>query len=242
MEKKNIESGEILLEVKNLKKYYGNGDSQICVLNGVNFSVKKGELVVILGPSGSGKSTVLNLIGGLETADDGEIIVDGKSVSSDKKKSVAKYRRDTLGFIFQSYNLIPNLTVKENIELCWKIGDRSVDIHEVLELLGLTAQKNKFPRHLSGGQQQRTAIARAIVKNPKLLLCDEPTGALDYNTGKSILKLLEQTCHEMNKTTIIITHNSAIAAMADRVIRVKNGKITEVTVNATPVAAEEIEW
>ena len=232
----------MFLEVKNLKKYYGNGDSQICVLNGVNFSVKKGELVVILGPSGSGKTTVLNLIGGLETADDGEIIVDGKSVSSDKKKSVAKYRRDTLGFIFQSYNLIPNLTVKENIELCWKIGDRSVDIHEVLELLGLTAQKNKFPRHLSGGQQQRTAIARAIVKNPKLLLCDEPTGALDYETSRDTLKLIEKVRKKYGTTILIVTHNEAIGKMADRIIRVRGGEITSNTVVENPLHVDEIEW
>lgn len=232
----------MFLEVKNLKKYYGDGDSQICVLNGVDFSVGKGELVVILGPSGSGKSTVLNLIGGLETADDGEIIVDGKSVTNENKDSVAKYRRDTLGFIFQSYNLIPNLTVKENIEICWKIGDKSLDIDEVIEFLGLTAHKNKFPRHLSGGQQQRTAIARAIVKNPKLLLCDEPTGALDYETSKDTLKLIDRVKKRYGTTVLIVTHNEAIGKMADRIIRVRGGEIISNKEVENPLSADEIEW
>ena len=232
----------MFLEVKNLKKYYGDGDSQICVLNGVDFSVGKGELVVILGPSGSGKSTVLNLIGGLETADDGEIIVDGKSVTNENKESVAKYRRDTLGFIFQSYNLIPNLTVKENIEICWKIGDKSLDIDEVIEFLGLTAHKNKFPRHLSGGQQQRTAIARAIVKNPKLLLCDEPTGALDYETSKDTLKLIDRVKKRYGTTVLIVTHNEAIGKMADRIIRVRGGEIISNKEVENPLSVDEIEW
>lgn len=232
----------MFLEVKNLKKYYGDGDSQICVLNGVDFSVGKGELVVILGPSGSGKSTVLNLIGGLETADDGEIIVDGKSVTNENKDSVAKYRRDTLGFIFQSYNLIPNLTVKENIEICWKIGDKSLDIDEVIEFLGLTAHKNKFPRHLSGGQQQRTAIARAIVKNPKLLLCDEPTGALDYETSKDTLKLIDRVKKRYGTTVLIVTHNEAIGKMADRIIRVRGGEIISNKDVENPLSVDEIEW
>lgn len=232
----------MFLEVKNLKKYYGDGDSQICVLNGVDFSVGKGELVVILGPSGSGKSTVLNLIGGLETADDGEIIVDGKSVTNENKDSVAKYRRDTLGFIFQSYNLIPNLTVKENIEICWKIGDKSLDIDEVIEFLGLNAHKNKFPRHLSGGQQQRTAIARAIVKNPKLLLCDEPTGALDYETSKDTLKLIDRVKKRYGTTVLIVTHNEAIGKMADRIIRVRGGEIISNKEVENPLSVDEIEW
>ena len=232
----------MFLEVKNLKKYYGDGDSQICVLNGVDFSVGKGELVVILGPSGSGKSTVLNLIGGLETADDGEIIVDGKSVTNENKDSVAKYRRDTLGFIFQSYNLIPNLTVKENIEICWKIGDKSLDIDEVIEFLGLTAHKNKFPRHISGGQQQRTAIARAIVKNPKLLLCDEPTGALDYETSKDTLKLIDRVKKRYGTTVLIVTHNEAIGKMADRIIRVRGGEIISNKDVENPLSVDEIEW
>lgn len=232
----------MFLKVKNLKKYYGNGDSQICVLNGVDFSVEKGELVVILGPSGSGKSTVLNLVGGLETADDGKIIVDGKSVSNEKKSSVARYRRDTLGFIFQSYNLIPNLTVKENIELCWKIGDKSLDIHEVIEFLGLTSHKNKFPRHLSGGQQQRTAIGRAIVKNPDILLCDEPTGALDYNTSKEILRLIEQVNQKYGNTIIMVTHNDAIKNMADRVVKLRDGQIRKNYLNESKVAADDLDW
>lgn len=232
----------MFLEVKNLKKYYKNGDSQICVLNGVDFNVEKGKLVVILGPSGSGKSTVLNLIGGLETADGGQIIVDGKAISNDKKSSVAKYRRDTLGFIFQSYNLIPNLTVKENIELCWKIGDKSLDVDEVIAFLGLTSQKNKFPRHLSGGQQQRTAIARAIVKNPKLLLCDEPTGALDYETSKDTLKLIEKIKKRYGTTVLIVTHNEAIGKMADRIIRVRGGEIISNIVVENPLSVDEIEW
>lgn len=232
----------MFLKVNNLKKYYGNGDSQICVLKGVSFSIEKGELVVILGPSGSGKSTVLNLIGGLDTPDEGVITVDGKTIITNQKKDIAKYRRDTLGFIFQSYNLIPNLTVKENVEVCWKISDKSVDIDEVLDLLGLMPHKNKFPRHLSGGQRQRTAIARAIVKNPKLLLCDEPTGALDYETSIDTLKLIERVRKKYGTTILIVTHNEAIGKMADRVIRVRGGEITHNIVVEHPLSVEEMEW
>lgn len=232
----------MFLQVKNLKKYYGNGDSQICVLKGVSFSVEKGELVVILGPSGSGKSTVLNLIGGLDTPDEGEIIVDGKAIMTNQKKEIAKYRRDTLGFIFQSYNLIPNLTVKENVEVCWKISDKTINVDEVLELLGLTPHKNKFPRHLSGGQRQRTAIARAIVKNPKLLLCDEPTGALDYETSIDTLKLIEKVRETYGTTILIVTHNEAIGKMANRVIRVRGGEILHNTVIQNPICVDEMEW
>ena len=195
-----------------------------------------------MGPSGAGKTTLLNILGGMDSLDEGKIYLDGSEISSYNQKKLTEYRRYDIGFVFQFYNLVQNLTALENVELASEICKKPLDAAQTLDMVGLSERMYNFPAQLSGGEQQRVSIARALAKNPKLLLCDEPTGALDYNTGKSILKLLEQTCHEMNKTTIIITHNSAIAAMADRVIRVKNGKITEVTVNATPVAAEEIEW
>ena len=225
-----------------VSKIYKSGDNVIRALDGASFEVAEGEFCVVLGPSGAGKTTLLNILGGLDSLDEGKIYLDGSEISSYNQKKLTEYRRYDIGFVFQFYNLVQNLTALENVELASEICKKPLDAAQTLDMVGLSERMYNFPAQLSGGEQQRVSIARALAKNPKLLLCDEPTGALDYNTGKSILKLLEQTCHEMNKTTIIITHNSAIAAMADRVIRVKNGKITEVTVNATPVAAEEIEW
>lgn len=232
----------MFLEVKNLKKFYGDGDSEICVLKGINFEIEKGSITVILGPSGSGKSTVLNIIGGLEEADEGEVIVDGRRLSTSTGKAAAKYRRDMLGFIFQSYNLIPNLTVRENIELCQKLGDGSVNLNDLLRMLNLEDQKNKFPRHLSGGQQQRTAIARAVIKNPKLLLCDEPTGALDYETSRDTLRVLEMIHKEFGTTILMVTHNEAIGGMADRIMKIRGGEVEENIVCDHPLSADEIEW
>ena len=224
-----------------VSKIYKSGDNVIRALDGASFEVAEGEFCVVLGPSGAGKTTLLNILGGMDSLDEGKIYLDGSEISSYNQKKLTEYRRYDIGFVFQFYNLVQNLTALENVELASEICKKPLDAAQTLDMVGLSERMYNFPAQLSGGEQQRVSIARALAKNPKLLLCDEPTGALDYNTGKSILKLLEQTCHEMNKTTIIITHNSAIAAMADRVIRVKNGKITEVTVNATPVAAEEIE-
>ena len=225
-----------------VSKIYKSGDNVIRALDGASFEVAEGEFCVVLGPNGAGKTTLLNILGGMDSLDEGKIYLDGSEISSYSQKKLTEYRRYDIGFVFQFYNLVQNLTALENVELASEICKKPLDAAQTLDMVGLSERMYNFPAQLSGGEQQRVSIARALAKNPKLLLCDEPTGALDYNTGKSILKLLEQTCHEMNKTTIIITHNSAIAAMADRVIRVKNGKITEVTVNATPVAAEEIEW
>ena len=225
-----------------VSKIYKSGDNVIRALDGASFEVAEGEFCVVLGPSGAGKTTLLNILGGMDSLDEGKIYLDGSEISSYNQKKLTEYRRYDIGLVFQCYNLVQNLTALENVELASEICKKPLDAAQTLDMVGLSERMYNFPAQLSGGEQQRVSIARALAKNPKLLLCDEPTGALDYNTGKSILKLLEQTCHEMNKTTIIITHNSAIAAMADRVIRVKNGKITEVTVNATPVAAEEIEW
>ena len=232
----------MFLEVNDLKKYYGNGDNRLCVLKGVSFQISEGNIGVILGPSGSGKSTILNLIGGLESVDEGKIIVNGKDISHISAKEMAQYRRDTLGFIFQSYNLIPNLTVKENIELCQKLGDKTIDLDELLRLLGLYEHKNKFPRHLSGGQQQRAAIARAVIKNPRLLLCDEPTGALDYQTSKDTLKLLSDIRERYGTTILIVTHNVAIGKMADKILNVSGGRIAKDIDVENPLSVDEIEW
>ena len=239
MERK-LKSDFVLFD--SVSKIYKSGDNVIRALDGASFEVAEGEFCVVLGPSGAGKTTLLNILGGMDSLDEGKIYLDGSEISSYSQKKLTEYRRYDIGFVFQFYNLVQNLTALENVELASEICKKPLDAAQTLDMVGLSERMYNFPAQLSGGEQQRVSIARALAKNPKLLLCDEPTGALDYNTGKSILKLLEQTCHEMNKTTIIITHNSAIAAMADRVIRVKNGKITEVTVNATPVAAEEIEW
>lgn len=231
-----------MIDVKNLNKTYGEKEAAAQVLKHVSFSLEKGCFCSIVGPSGSGKSTLLNILGGLETADSGMITVDGAPVCGLSSRQELKYRREYLGFIFQFYNLIPNLTALENVELALQICKNPMDAQEVMEDVGLGERLDNFPAQLSGGEQQRVSIARALAKNPKLLLCDEPTGALDYNTGKAILKLLQDTCREKGMTVILITHNSAIAPMADRVIKIKNGMVSEMIVNEHPVPVETIEW
>lgn len=230
------------IEFKNVKKIYKMGEVNIEALSGVNFSVDKGEFVVVAGASGAGKSTILNILGGMDSPSSGQIIVDNKYINNYSNKELITYRRYDIGFVFQFYNLVQNLTAKENVELATQICKDPLDIEEVMEAVGLGDRKNNFPAQLSGGEQQRVAIARALAKNPKLLLCDEPTGALDYNTGKSILKLLQDTCRKMNMTVIIITHNLALTPMGDKVIKVKNGKIESVVVNDNPTPVERIEW
>lgn len=230
------------IEFKDVKKIYKMGEVEIAALNGVNFSVDKGECVVIVGASGAGKSTILNILGGMDTATSGQIIVDGKRIDNYNDKDLITYRRYDIGFVFQFYNLVQNLTAKENVELATQICENPLDIDDIMKEVGLENRKDNFPAQLSGGEQQRVAIARALAKNPKLLLCDEPTGALDYNTGKAILKLLQRTCREMGMTVIIITHNSAITPMGDKVIKVKNGMIESITENENPVPIERIEW
>ena len=230
------------IEFKNVKKIYKMGEVNIEALSGVNFSVDKGEFVVVAGASGAGKSTILNILGGMDSPSSGQIIVDNKYINNYSNKELITYRRYDIGFVFQIYNLVQNLTAKENVELATQICKDPLDIDEVMEAVGLGDRKNNFPAQLSGGEQQRVAIARALAKNPKLLLCDEPTGALDYNTGKSILKLLQDTCRKMNMTVIIITHNLALTPMGDKVIKVKNGKIESVVVNDNPTPVERIEW
>ena len=230
------------IEFKNVKKIYKMGEVNIEALSGVNFSVDKGEFVVVAGASGAGKSTILNILGGMDSPSSGQIIVDNKYINNYSNKELITYRRYDIGFVFQFYNIVQNLTAKENVELATQICKDPLDIDEVMEAVGLGDRKNNFPAQLSGGEQQRVAIARALAKNPKLLLCDEPTGALDYNTGKSILKLLQDTCRKMNMTVIIITHNLALTPMGDKVIKVKNGKIESVVVNDNPTPVERIEW
>ena len=224
------------IEFKNVKKIYKMGEVNIEALSGVNFSVDKGEFVVVAGASGAGKSTILNILGGMDSPSSGQIIVDNKYINNYSNRELITYRRYDIGFVFQFYNLVQNLTAKENVELATQICKDPLVIDEVMEAVGLGDRKNNFPAQLSGGEQQRVAIARALAKNPKLLLCDEPTGALDYNTGKSILKLLQDTCRKMNMTVIIITHNLALTPMGDKVIKVKNGKIESVVVNDNPCA------
>lgn len=230
------------IEFKNVKKVYKMGEVNIEALSGVNFSVDKGEFVVVAGASGAGKSTILNILGGMDSPTSGEIIVDGKYINDYSNKELITYRRYDIGFVFQFYNLVQNLTAKENVELATQICKDPLNIDEIMEAVGLQDRKNNFPAQLSGGEQQRVAIARAIAKNPKILLCDEPTGALDYNTGKSILKLLQDMCRTMEMTVIIITHNLALTPMGDKVIRVKNGKIESVVINENPTPVERIEW
>lgn len=230
------------IEFKNVCKEYKMGEVKIKALNNTNFSIEKGELVVIVGPSGAGKTTTLNILGGMDTATSGSVTIDGKEVTKLKNKELIKYRRDDIGFVFQFYNLVQNLTARENVELAIQISKNPLDIDKVLDSVGLANRKNNFPSQLSGGEQQRVAIARAIAKNPKLLLCDEPTGALDYNTGKAILKLLQDTCRKKGVTVIIITHNLALTPMGDKVIEVRNGKIQKVTINENPTPVERIEW
>ncbi len=228
--------------LKDVKKIYRMGEVKIMAAAGIDFEIKKGEFAVVVGPSGAGKTTVLNILGGMDTATEGEVLVDGKNIAAYSPKRLTAYRRDDIGFVFQFYNLIPNLTALENVELALQICKNPMDARKVLEEVGLLERLNNFPAQLSGGEQQRVSIARALAKNPKLLLCDEPTGALDYHTGKSILKLLQDTCRDKGMTVILITHNSAIAPMADRVIKIKNGKVSGILVNESPVSVETIEW
>ena len=232
----------MFLEIKGIKKSFGSGESHVDVLKGIDLEIEKGEFCVLLGPSGSGKSTLLNIIGGIDGADAGSITIEGERLEDMKEKKLSLYRRKHLGYIFQMYNLIPNLTVRENIEVGAYLSDRPLDVDELLETLGLYEHQRKLPNQLSGGQQQRTAIGRAIVKNPDILLCDEPTGALDYKTGKQVLALLQATCRKQGRTVIVITHNSALAAMADRVIRINSGRVVDQTVNPNPTPVERIEW
>ena len=227
---------------EDVKKIYKVGDVEIPASNGVNFEVEKGEFVVIVGPSGAGKTTILNLLGGMDKATSGKIIVDGQDITKYNEKQLTQYRRDDIGFVFQFYNLVQNLTALENVELASQISKNPLDVKMVLERVGLKDRMNNFPAQLSGGEQQRVAIARAIAKNPKLLLCDEPTGALDYQTGKSILGLLREMCDKYSMTVVVITHNSALAPMADRVIRLKNGRVDSMKMNETPKSIAEIEW
>lgn len=230
------------IEFDKVCKEYGTGDVIIKALNEASFQVEKGELAVILGSSGAGKTTALNILGGMDSVTRGTVMVDGEKFSSYNDKRLIRYRRNDIGFVFQFYNLVPNLTALENVELAAQICKHSLDAATVLKKVGLGERLNNFPAQLSGGEQQRVAIARAIVKNPKMLLCDEPTGALDYKTGKQILQILQDTCRKDNITVIIITHNSALAPMADRVIRFKSGKVIEMQVNENPVPIKEIEW
>ena len=233
---------EMFLEIKDLKKGFGSGDSRTEVLRGIDFSVEKGEFCVLLGPSGSGKSTLLNIIGGIDQADSGDICIRGERMADMKEKKLTLYRRKHLGYIFQMYNLIPNLNVKENIEVGAYLSDKALDIDELLHTLGLYEHRHKLPNQLSGGQQQRTAIGRAIVKNPDILLCDEPTGALDYNTSKEILRLIEQVNQKYGNTIIMVTHNDAIKNMADRVVKLRDGQIRKNYLNESKVAADDLDW
>ena len=230
------------IEFKNVCKDYIMGEVTIHALMNTNLSIEKGELVVVVGPSGAGKTTALNILGGMDTVTRGKVVVDGKEISRLKNRDMIKYRREDIGFVFQFYNLVQNLTALENVELATQICKNSLNPIDVLNKVGLSERKNNFPSQLSGGEQQRVAIARAIAKNPKLLLCDEPTGALDYKTGKQILKLLQDTARKENMTVIIITHNAAIAPMADKIIKFKNGTAEDIIINENPMPIEEIEW
>ena len=233
---------EAYVKLENVTKIYRMGEIEIRAADGIDFEIMKGEFVVIVGPSGAGKTTVLNVLGGMDTATSGSIWVDGKDISKYNQRELTGYRRDDIGFVFQFYNLISNLTALENVELALQICRDPLIARSVLKDVGLGDRMKNFPAQLSGGEQQRVSIARALAKNPKLLLCDEPTGALDYNTGKAILKLLQDMCRERGMTVIVITHNSAIAPMADRVIKIKNGKVSSMTVNENPISVETIEW
>ena len=230
------------VELKDVKKIYQVGEVEIPAVNGIDFAIEKGEFVVIVGPSGAGKTTVLNILGGMDRPTSGEIRVDGTDIAKLNNKQLISYRRDDIGFVFQFYNLVQNLTALENVELALQICKDPLDAAQVLRDVGLGHRLDNFPAQLSGGEQQRVSIARALAKNPKLLLCDEPTGALDYQTGKAILKLLQDTCREKGMTVIVITHNSAIAPMADRIIEIKNGQVGRMRTNENPMAVEDIEW
>lgn len=231
---------DTFVKLENITKIYHMGEVEIRAVDGIDFSIQKGEFVVIVGPSGAGKTTVLNILGGMDTASGGRITVDGQDITKYSERQLTGYRRDDIGFVFQFYNLIPNLTALENVEMALQICRNPLDARAVLKEVGLEERMDNFPAQLSGGEQQRVSIARALAKNPKLLLCDEPTGALDYNTGKAILKLLQEMCRE--KGMIVITHNSALAPMADRLIKIKNGKVSSMKVNENPISIDEIEW
>lgn len=233
---------EMFLEIKNLKKSFGTQANRTEVLKGIDFAVEKGEICVLLGPSGSGKSTLLNIIGGIDDADEGYISINGERTADMNEKSLTRYRRRHLGYVFQMYNLIPNLNVKENIEVGAYLSDRALNINELMKTLGLYEHRNKLPNQLSGGQQQRTAIGRAIIKNPDILLCDEPTGALDYQTSKEILRLIEEVNHRYGNTVIMVTHNDAIKNMADRVVKLRDGQIRKNYVNEEKIAACDLDW
>jgi putative ABC transport system ATP-binding protein len=230
------------VEFKDVKKTYKMGETEIHALNGADFEINKGEFCVIVGASGAGKTTILNILGGMDTLTSGNVILDGTDISKMSKKQLTSYRRYDIGFVFQFYNLVQNLTALENVELAAQICREPLNAADVLKQVGLEERMKNFPAQLSGGEQQRVAIARALAKNPKLLLCDEPTGALDYNTGKAVLKLLQDTCRKTGMTVVVITHNSAISAMADRVITVKNGKVSDMRLNDNIVDAADIEW
>ena len=230
------------VSLQDVYKTYQMGEMTINAADGVSFDIEKGEFAVILGPSGAGKTTVLNILGGMDTATSGKVLVDGQDIAQYTNRRLTQYRRDDIGFVFQFYNLVQNLTALENVELALQISKDPLDAQTVLEEVGLSDRAGNFPARLSGGEQQRVSIARALAKNPKLLLCDEPTGALDYQTGEAILKLLQDTCRTRSMTVAVITHNSAIAPMADRVIEIKNGKCVRVRMNENPVPVEQIEW
>lgn len=230
------------VKLDKVSKIYQMGEVEIKAVDEISFEISKGEFVVIVGPSGAGKTTVLNILGGMDTATKGMVLVDGKNIADYNSRQLTAYRRNDIGFVFQFYNLIPNLTALENVEMALQICRNPLDARAVLKEVGLEERMDNFPAQLSGGEQQRVSIARALAKNPKLLLCDEPTGALDYNTGKAILKLLQEMCREKGMTVIVITHNSALAPMADRLIKIKNGKVSSMKVNENPISIDEIEW
>ena len=230
------------VKLDRVSKIYGNKEVKIVAVDEIRFSIEKGEFVVVVGPSGAGKTTVLNILGGMDQATSGEVWVDGCDITKYNSRQLTKYRREDIGFVFQFYNLVPNLTALENVELALQICKDPLDAQTVLQEVGLQERMGNFPAQLSGGEQQRVSIARALAKNPKLLLCDEPTGALDYQTGKAILKLLQDMCRSKGMTVIVITHNSALTPMADKVIRIKNGKVSSMEENKNPVPVEEIEW
>lgn len=236
------ENSMAFIEFNHIVKEYVAGETVIRALNDAGFVVEKGELAVILGSSGAGKTTALNILGGMDRATSGQVIVDGQDITAYNNKQLVGYRRTDIGFVFQFYNLVPNLTALENVELAAQVCEEYLDASETLDKVGLSERKGNFPAQLSGGEQQRVSIARALAKNPKLLLCDEPTGALDYNTGKQILQLLQDTCRKDGITVLLITHNSALAPMADRLIRFKSGKVIEMKTNANPTPISEIEW
>ena len=232
----------MFIEINDIKKHYGEGESRVEVLKGISFQLEKGKFCVLLGPSGSGKSTLLNIIGGIDSPDSGYISVNGEKTADMSEKALTLYRRKHLGYIFQMYNLIPNLNIKENIEVGAYLSDKPLDVDDILKTLGLYEHRHKLPNQLSGGQQQRTAIGRAIVKNPDILLCDEPTGALDYNTSKEILKLIETVNQKYGSTIIMVTHNDAIKNIADRVVKLRDGAIRKNIINEKKLTAEELEW